>query len=487
MSRKAMTAPTSTKYETRLFINGEFSAASDGGTFPLNSPLTRETVALVSEATVKDTNRAVAAAKAASLAWAGLSVHERGAYMNNLASLIAESEKELASLEAVSMGRPISGYWDAKAAVKKLQYFATAGWNGQGRTSLNTPGFVNLTLRQPFGVVAAIIPWNVPVYVFINKIAPAIAAGNTVVLKSSEKAPLTSAKLAGLIQKAGFPPGVINVLSGHGHISGATLASHMDVRLITFTGSGRTGRLIREAATKSNMKNVVLELGGKTPAVIFDDADLERAAKETFHSIQWNSGQACMANSRVYVHASVAERFLALFKECAKDVRLGDPLNPEVNHGPQADIAQYDIVKKYFEMGNQDGKLVLGGVPEDTAGYFIQPTIFVETPESARIMRDEVFGPIVNINIFTDEDEVIRMANDTEFGLYSAIYTRDIDRAMRFARASEAGTVAINCTSPTGAFDLPFGGYKASGIAREGIHDSLDNYLETKTVIIRTG
>ncbi|EXL69416.1 hypothetical protein FOPG_14631 [Fusarium oxysporum f. sp. conglutinans race 2 54008] len=469
MSRKAMTAPTSTKYETRLFINGEFSAASDGGTFPLNSPLTRETVALVSEATVKDTNRAVAAAKAASLAWAGLSVHERGAYMNNLASLIAESEKELASLEAVSMGRPISGYWDAKAAVKKLQYFATAGWNGQGRTSLNTPGF------------------NVPVYVFINKIAPAIAAGNTVVLKSSEKAPLTSAKLAGLIKKAGFPPGVINVLSGHGHISGATLASHMDVRLITFTGSGRTGRLIREAATKSNMKNVVLELGGKTPAVIFDDADLERAAKETFHSIQWNSGQACMANSRVYVHASVAERFLALFKECAKDVRLGDPLNPEVNHGPQADIAQYDIVKKYFEMGNQDGKLVLGGVPEDTAGYFIQPTIFVETPESARIMRDEVFGPTVNINIFTDEDEVIRMANDTEFGLYSAIYTRDIDRAMRFARASEAGTVAINCTSPTGAFDLPFGGYKGSGIAREGIHDSLDNYLETKTVIIRTG
>lgn len=260
----------------------------------------------------------------------------------------------------------------------------------------------------------------------------------------------------------------------------------MDVRLITFTGSGRTGRLIREAAAKSNMKNVVLELGGKSPAVIFDDADLERAANETSHSVQWNSGQVCMANSRVYVHASVAERFVELFKESFKAVRLGDPLDPEVNHGPQADHAQYNIVKKYFEMGKQDGKLAIGGVPEDTVGYFIQPTIFLDTPENAQIMKDEVFGPIVNINVFTNEEEVIRMANDTEFGLYSSVYTRDIDRALRFAKASEAGTVAINCTSPTGAFDLPFGGYKSSGVAREGIHDSLDNYLETKTVIIRT-
>ncbi|KAM5354699.1 hypothetical protein ACJ41O_001346 [Fusarium nematophilum] len=483
-----MAASTSTEYETRLFINGEFFTASDGGTFPLTSPTTRETVALVSEATVEDTNRAVEAAKAASPAWAALSAHDRGAYMLRLANLIAESDKELATLEAISMGRPISGYWDAKAAVKKLQYFAMSGWNGQGRTSLNTPGFVNMTLRQPFGVVAAIIPWNVPVYFFINKVAPAIAAGNTVVIKSSEKAPLTSAKLAGLIQKAGFPPGVINVLSGHGNISGTTLANHMDVRLIAFTGSGRTGRLIQEAASKSNMKNVILELGGKSPAVIFEDADLERAAKETAHSIQWNSGQVCMANSRVYVHASVADRFLALFKESFESVRLGDPLDPEVTHGPQADHIQFDIVKNYVEIGKQEGKLISGGeAPRDLNGYFVQPTIFVETPENSRIMRDEVFGPVVNINVFTSEDEVIRLANATEYGLYAAVYTRDIDRAMRFAKSLEAGTVGINCTSPSGAFDLPFGGYKASGVGREGIHDSLDNYLETKTVLLRVG
>ncbi|KAH6972074.1 aldehyde dehydrogenase domain-containing protein [Ilyonectria sp. MPI-CAGE-AT-0026] len=483
-----MAVPTPTEYETRLFINGEFSAAADGGTFALNSPTTRERVALVSEATVEDTNRAVEAAKAASPAWSALTVHERGAYMFRLADLITESEKELASLEAISMGRPVSGFWDAKASVKKLQYFATSGWNGQGRTSLNTPGFINMTFRQPFGVVAAIIPWNVPVYFFINKVAPAIAAGNTVVIKSSEKAPLTSARLAGLIQKAGFPPGVINVLHGHGNISGTTLAHHMDVRMITFTGSGRTGRLIQEAASKSNMKNVVLELGGKSPAVVFGDADLECAAKATAYSIQWNSGQVCMANSRVYVHVSVADRFLGLFKEAFKSVKLGDPLSPETTHGPQADHVQFDIVQKYVEIGKKDGRLALGGeVPSDLNGYFIQPTIFVETPENSQIMKDEVFGPVVNINVFTDEDEVIRLANATEYGLFAAVYTKDIDRAMRFAKSLEAGTVGINCTSPASAFDLPFGGYKASGVGREGIHDSLDNYLETKTVLLRVG
>lgn len=236
------------------------------------------------------------------------------------------------------------------------------------------------------------------------------------------------------------------------------------------------------------MKNVVLELGGKSPAVVFGDADLERAAKETAYSIQWNSGQVCMANSRVYVDASVADRFLALFKETFKSVKLGDPLNPEITNGPQADHIQFDIVKKYVEIGQKDGRLALGGeVPSNLNGYFIQPTIFVETPENSQIMKDEVFGPVVNINVFTNEDEVIRLANATEYGLFAAVYTKDIDRAMRFAKSLEAGTVGINCTSPSSAFDPPFGGYKASGVGRQGIHDSLDNYLETKTVLLRVG
>ncbi|CRL21897.1 Aldehyde/histidinol dehydrogenase [Penicillium camemberti] len=474
------------EYETRLFINGEFRAASNSETFPLKSPTTLETIALVPEASVQDTNDAVAAAKAAFPAWSKLSPHDRGAYMLKLADLILESDQDLAYLEAISMGRPVSGYWDAKAAAKKLQYFATSGWNVQGQTSLNTPGYVNMTVRQPFGVVGVIIPWNVPVYFFINKVAPAIAAGNTVVIKSSEKAPLTSAKLASLVQTAGFPPGVINVLSGHGNISGTTLAHHMDVRLITFTGSGRTGRLIQQASANSNLKNVIFELGGKSPTFIFEDADLERSAKESAHSIQWNSGQVCMANSRVYVHASVADTFISLFKENLKSVTLGDPTDPHVNHGPQADEAQFNIVKRYIELGKRDGQLILGGENvTDHKGYFISPTIFTKTPEDAPIMKEEVFGPVVNINVFTTEDEVIQMVNSTEYGLYAAVYTRDVSRAMRFAMSMEAGTVGINCTSPSGAFDLPFGGFKSSGIGREGIHHSVDNYLETKTVLFR--
>ena len=259
----------------------------------------------------------------------------------------------------------------------------------------------------------------------------------------------------------------------------------MDIRLITFTGSGRTGRLIQQASARSNLKNVICELGGKSPTIIFDDADLENAAKESAYSIQWNSGQVCMANSRIYVHASVADRFISLFKENFQSVTLGDPTDPHVNHGPQADEAQFNSVKRYIELGKRDGELVLGDAVPNHKGYFIPPTVFIRTPEDAQIMKEEVFGPVVNINVFTTEDEVIRMVNATEYGLYAAVYTRDVSRAMRFAINMEAGTVGINCTSPSGAFDLPFGGFKASGIGREGIHHSLDNYLETKSVLLK--
>jgi aldehyde dehydrogenase (NAD+) len=294
-----------------------------------------------------------------------------------------------------------------------------------------------------------------------------------------------------LIQQAGFPAGVINVLSGHGHISGSTLAHHMDVRLLSFTGSGRTGRLIQQAAAKSNLKNVIFELGGKSPTVIFPDADLTKAAREAAYSVQWNSGQVCMANSRIYVHASVADEFITLFKERFRDVRMGDPTDPSVDHGPQADEIQFSIVKKYIELGKQTGKLILGGGGADSKegsqkhGYFVEPTIFTETPEDSQIMKEEIFGPVVNINVFEEEGDVIKLVNASEFGLYSAVYTQDVSRAMRMATSMEAGTVGINCTSPTGGFDMPFGGYKASGIGREGIHHSLENYLETKTVLMR--
>ncbi|KAF2463592.1 aldehyde dehydrogenase [Lindgomyces ingoldianus] len=469
--------------ETRLFINGEFCESSDGKTFDIHNPSTLKLVAKVHEASEQDTDRAVAAAKAAFPSWSALSPDQRAIYFKKLANLIRESNEELGSLEAASMGKPVSTFFDAMACAAKWDHYAEVGYTVQGTTSVQTPGYINMTLRQPYGVVAAIIPWNVPLLFLANKLAPALIVGNTTVLKSSEKAPLTSAKLATLVQKAGFPPGVINIITGFGAVSGSILSHHMDVRALSFTGSGRTGRLIQAASAKSNLKQVMLELGGKSPAVIFEDADLMDAVKETVYSIQLNSGQVCMANSRVYVQDTIADKYIELFKTQFQQVTMGDPLEKGVNHGPQADEIQHKTVLRYLEMGKQSGDLVLGGAaPSDRKGYYIQPTIFTNTPEDATVMKEEIFGPVVNINIFKTEEEVLAKANNTEYGLYAAVYTKNIDRALRFAKGLEAGTIGVNCTSPSIGKDMPFGGYKSSGVGREGEPSySLNNFLETKT------
>lgn len=259
----------------------------------------------------------------------------------------------------------------------------------------------------------------------------------------------------------------------------------MDVRVLSFTGSGRTGRIITAAAAKSNLKNVILELGGKTPAVIFEDANIEKAVEQTKHSVQWNSGQVCMANSRIYVQESIAPKFIELFKQSFSQIKSGDPLLKSTNHGPQADKIQYEQIQSYIEEAKKVGKMALGSEPsEHTTGYFVQPTVFLETPEDTRPMKEEIFGPVVHINTFKTEEEVVAKANDTEYGLYAAVYTKDVSRALRMAKKLEAGRVGVNCTSPTGALDMPFGGYKASGIGREGYTVSIDHYLETKSVLI---
>jgi acyl-CoA reductase-like NAD-dependent aldehyde dehydrogenase len=295
-----------------------------------------------------------------------------------------------------------------------------------------------------------------------------------------------SAAIGHFIKEAGFPPGVINIVSGHGSVSGSVLSHHMDVRALSFTGSTQTGRLIQQASSKSNLKPVFLELGGKSPAIVFEDANLEDAAQACQFSVQSNSGQTCMATSRVYVQDTIAEKFIELFKEKFGPVTIGDPTLKETNHGPQADKVQYENVLKYLEIGKKDGKLVMGGNPQSHEnGYFVPPTIFTDTPEDSVIMREEVFGPVVNINIFKTEEEVLAKANNTEYGLYAAVFTKNIDRAMRFAKGLEAGTVGVNCTSPTTGKDTPFGGYKGSGLGREGLTHSLDHFLETKSVVIK--
>lgn len=295
--------------------------------------------------------------------------------------------------------------------------------------------------------------------------------------------------MAKLIQEAGFPPGVINVIAGFGNVSGSVLSHHMDVRALSFTGSTRTGRLIQEASAKSNLKAISLELGGKSPAVIFEDADLDAAAAATQHSIQTTSGQTCMANSRIYVQDTVADRFIEVFKTKFAAVNIGDPTLPETNHGPLADKLQYDNVMRYLEIGKKDCKIILGDEPYSNPGgkgYFVSPTIFLDAPEESKIMKEEVFGPVVVINVFKTEAEALTKANNTEYGLYASVFTKNIDRALRFAKGLEAGTVGVNCTSPLTGQDTPFGGYKGSGIGREGFPTySLDFYLETKSVLLR--
>jgi aldehyde dehydrogenase (NAD+) len=385
------------------------------------------------------------------------------------------------------MGLPVSNFHYGHTAAFQFDHFAEAWPSIQGQASVNTPGHVTMTLRQPYGVVALIIPWNAPVHFFGSKSAPALITGNTVVVKSSEKAPLAVAHIAKLIIEAGFPPGVFNVISGHGVPSGQVLSRHMDVRALSFTGSSRTGKLIQEEAARTNLKKIILELGGKSPAIIFDDANLSKAVAQTKTSIQVNSGQVCMANSRIYVQKTIAKEFIDAFTKSFAAVKDGNPLDKETNHGPQADEVQYKNVLSYIESGKASGSLALGGSGklESSKGFFIEPTVFLDTPETARIMKEEVFGPVVNINTFETEEEAIAKANDTEFGLYASVYTRNISRAMRVAKALESGYVAINCTSPLTGRDLPFGGYKGSGQGREGVLYSMNNFLETKSVIIQ--
>ena len=447
-------------------------------------------MSIVSEATVADVNSAVAAARAAFPSWSALSPTDRGAYIERLANLIEAADTPLSQLDACCMGRPVSSYFDAKSCAAHFRQLAAEGWLAQGRSSLLTPGMVNMVLKQPIGVVGAIIPWNVPLIMFGMKVAPALAAGCTVVLKSSEKAPLSSLKLAALIKEAGLPPGVVNVLSGHGRPSGEALAGHMDVRCISFTGSTATGRRIQEVAAKSNLKKVLLELGGKSPCIVFEDADLAKAAMETQFSMSFNSGQVCIANSRVYVQESVADKFRAAFAKAFQEQKRGDPLDPTTTQGPQADDIQYERVKAYLEAGKAGkGKLDLGGNAiklEGGNGFFIEPTVFSDVPEDASTMKEEIFGPVVHINTFKTEQEALDKANDTEYGLYASVYTEDLSRAMRVSKALEAGEVGVNCTSPTIAHDMPFGGWKGSGNTREAFAGySIENFLETKAVMIK--
>ncbi|KAL1882009.1 hypothetical protein VTK73DRAFT_2991 [Phialemonium thermophilum] len=471
-----------------LFINNEFVTGSNGHRLATINPTTEEEICSVHAATAEDVDRAVAAARKAlgDPAWKLLSGTERGALMYKLADLIGEHREILATIETVDNGKPYKAALeeDLVSVQQVLRYYA--GWADKnfGQVIDVGPSKLAYTVKQPVGVCGQIIPWNYPLDMAAWKLGPALCCGNTVVLKLAEQTPLSGLYLARLIKTAGFPPGVINIVNGHGREAGAALVRHTGVDKIAFTGSTATGKEIMKMAA-GTMKNVTLETGGKSPLLVFHDANLELAATWAHVGVMSNQGQICNATSRVLVQEDVYEEFLSLFKSKVEKVSvLGDPFESSTFQGPQVTRAQLERVLRYVEIARDEGATVFVGgtpAPRDGKGFFVAPTVFTNVTPSMRIYQEEVFGPCVTVSRFKTEGEAISMANGTLYGLGGALFTRDLTRAHRVAREIEAGMVFVN-SSIDSDFRVPFGGIKQSGIGRELGEAALASYYNIKSI-----
>ncbi|KAF2159958.1 hypothetical protein M409DRAFT_37826 [Zasmidium cellare ATCC 36951] len=473
------------KYETRHFIDGKFVEGSPSQRFDVKNPVSGELIASVPAASEKDVQLAVDATKKAQPAWAALAAKDRAKVLRKFADLMEQNAGYLAELDAVCMGKPVSAHrGEVETACDITNFFAGQVEQAYGQSALNAPNHLNISLRQPFGVVAAIVPWNFPTMIWCHEVPPACGAGNAVILKTSEKSPLSGLVLAELALKAGFPPGIVNVVSGAGP-TGELLSSHMQIRRISFTGSTRAGRAVMQAAAKSNLKSVNLELGGKSPLIVFADADLEAAAELATTSITYNSGQVCTASSRAYIQKGAADAFKKLLIARFEALKLGAPTAGDTDLGPQADAVQAKAVARFLEVGNQYGKALTGGKASNVGENYVQPTIFFNIKDDSRINVEEVFGPVLVLHEFDTESEVLQRANASEYGLYASVFTSNVDTALRVARGLEAGNVGVNCTSPFDSYELPFGGYKVSGIGRSKGSNAVLSWLEEKSVYIR--
>jgi aldehyde dehydrogenase (NAD+) len=477
------------KQPTGLFINNEFVEGVDKKTFEVINPSTEEVICSVSEATEKDVDIAVAAArKAFEGVWRRTTPSQRGRYLTNLADLCEKNADLLAAVESLDNGKSITmARGDVGAVIGCIRYYG--GWADkiEGKTIDISPDMFHYTRQEPLGVCGQIIPWNFPLLMLAWKIGPALATGNTVVLKTAEQTPLSALVFAQFVKEAGFPAGVVNIISGFGKVAGAAISSHMDIDKVAFTGSTLVGRTIMKAAAESNLKKVTLELGGKSPNVVFDDADIEEAISWVNFGIYYNHGQCCCAGSRIYVQDTIYDKFVAAFKKRAEQNKVGDPFNPETFQGPQVSQLQYDRIMGYIKLGIEEGATALtGGGRHGDKGYFIQPTIFTDVRQDMKIMQEEIFGPVCAIAKFSKEEEVIKLGNDSSYGLAAAVHTKDINRAIRVSNALKAGTVWVNCYNML-HYALPFGGYKSSGIGRELGEAALANYTENKSVAINLG
>lgn len=472
----------------KLLIDGRWVESFSGETFETIDPATEQVLARAAAATAEDVDKAVAAARRAleNRAWAGMPAHDRTKLLLRIARAMDEHAEELAQLETLDNGLPIAVTRNFASRLSTVfEYFA--GWCTKiyGDTYPSSDQFFNYTIREPVGVCAQIIPWNGPMMMAAWKIAPAIACGNTVVLKPAEQTPLTAIRMGELMVEAGLPDGVVNILTGFGRVAGEALVMHPGVNKIAFTGSTAVGKHIL-ASSARDLKRVTLELGGKSPNIVFDDADMDLAVAGAMKAFCTNSGQVCVAGSRLFVQRAIHDEFLERLSAAVAQHRVGDPFDPATTMGPLASREQFTKVNGYVDIGREDGATVnLGGERFTGTGYYVKPTIFSDVHNQMRIAREEIFGPVVAVIPFVKEEDVLRQGNDTEFGLASGIWTRDIGRAHRVARALKAGNVWINTYFMIDPI-APFGGYKQSGIGRELGRQSIDAYTESKTVWINT-